>query len=163
MGKAIQMVKEFPMPFQNRDTVVSFFLLIGLISWYWALLDKLAAHHHKLPMQYNHVLHISIGCWSIFLSTLLLLDVSVTSFIVIVLALLTGLLYYSSGLWDVWWMRWSTKKQHFVVLPQQLSRVDILHHNVETAYPLFELLLGGLFLGGGLILPLSHLFNRISY
>jgi hypothetical protein len=151
------------MVFQNVDVVVVFFLVVGLFSWYWVMMDWLVALRHKLPMQYNHVLHISIGLWSIFLSILLLLDVSVPSFMITILTLLTGLLYYSSGLWDEWWMIWSTKKRHFVVLPQQLSRVDILHHNVETAYPLFELLLGGLFLSGSLIMPLARIFSLIPY
>jgi hypothetical protein len=152
------------MPSRDFYIVVVFFLIIGLFAWYWAVIDWLAARHHRLSMQHNHILHLCIGGWSILSMLSLVFGVmNVSTFTLIVLALVTGTLYYASGLWDEWWIMVSPRKQRFMVLLSQLSRIDILHHNVETAYPIFEILLGGFFLSGSLVTPLSLIFNHVPH
>jgi len=123
----------------------------------WIGLDiRDARKHGQRRFRSNHLHHILLGVWPFLITLLVLLSYGkAPMYVAPAIFLLSGLLYYCLGLWDV-------RQALFRFAARQAGEKITPLIQISFVYPAFAIVFGGMGIGVGLSSLVSMIFNLVS-
>lgn len=136
--------------------LLSGFMLFGLMFFLRMGLDiRDARQNGQRRFRRNHLHDILLGIWPFLITLLvLLLYGKAPIYVTAVIVLLSGLLYYCLGLWDV--------RQTLFRFAARQAGEKIPLIQISFAYPFFAIVIGGIGIGVGFSAVVSLIFNLFS-
>jgi hypothetical protein len=138
------------------ELLIGFILTFGLMYFLWMGLDiRDARKHGQRRFRSNHLHHVLLGVWPFLITLLVLLSYGkAPMYVTAAIFLLTGLLYYCLGLWDV--------RQTLFRFAAQQPGEKIPQIQISFAYPGFAIVFGSMGIGEGFSAVVSLIFNLYS-